>query len=401
MEKALGIKGHRYWIAVVFFLMAGAVGLWYPALSNILPRYGLGGWAVVIFMIPGLCGFISPLILGAQVDQRYQAQKVLGWIMWLGAVFIFMAFYALEHRWGAGWFVGFFTISALISAPAWSLLTTIALSGLSDPGKSFGLYRVWATIGWMVAGYLVGFASLDFSAKTGQWAAGIRIVAGAICFLMPATMPRGVATGKLSDALGLGALKLLRDRDQLTYFVTAFLFSIPLAAYYLYTPVFLAELGVSHPSYYMSSAQVIEGIAMLGMGMVIGRFRIKAILLLAIATGVFRYFFYSMGDLRWLLAGIMLHGICWTFFYEAGRVFIHRRVDEGMRGQAQALIGLVSNGLGGVLGLVVVKALHSALLPIGGWTLYWQVLSGMSAVSLVVFWLGYQGRRQALGKTGW
>ena len=132
---------------------------------------------------------------------------------------------------------------------------------------------------------------------------------------------------------------------------------------------------------------------MLGMGIVIGRFRIKVILLLAIATGVFRYFFYSMGDLRWLLAGIMLHGICWTFFYEAGRVFIHRRVDEGMRGQAQALIGLVSNGLGGVLGLVVVKALHSALLPIGGWTLYWQVLSGMSAVSLVVFWLGYQGRR--------
>ena len=97
----------------------------------------------------------------------------------------------------------------------------------------------------------------------------------------------------------------------------------------------------------------------------------------------------------------MLHGICWTFFYEAGRVFIHRRVDEGMRGQAQALIGLVSNGLGGVLGLVVVKALHLALLPIGGWTLYWQVLSATSAVSLVVFWLGYQGRRKGLGKTGW
>lgn len=94
-------------------------------------------------------------------------------------------------------------------------------------------------------------------------------------------------------------------------------------------------------------------------------------------------------------------GFAGPFFYEAGRVFIHRRVDEGMRGQAQALIGLVSNGLGGVLGLVVVKALHWALLPIGGWTLYWQVLSGMSAVSLVVFWLGYQGRRKGLGKTGW
>ncbi|MDB4537687.1 MFS transporter [Akkermansiaceae bacterium] len=393
MQTSSGIIGHRYWIAVAFFLMAGAVGMWFPALSNILPRYGLGGWAVWIFMIPGICGIISPLILGAQVDQKFQAQKVLGWIMWIGAIFVYLAFHALENKWGPWWFVSFFTISALISAPVWSLLTTIALSGLADPGKSFGFYRVWATIGWMMAGFLVGFLSLDFSAKTGQIAAGIRMIAGGVCFLMPVTIPKGIATGKLSDALGLGALKLLKDRDQLIYFVTAFLFSIPLAAYYLHTPVYLAELDVAHPSYYMSSAQIVEAVAMVGMGVVIGRFRVKVILLVAIACGVVRYFFYSLGDfsIEWLAAGIMLHGICWTFFYEAGRVFIHRRVDEGMRGQAQALIGLVSNGLGGVLGLLIVKELYLVLLPMGGWTLYWQVLSGMSALSLVVFWVGYQG----------
>ena len=392
MQGTSGIIGHRYWIAAVFFLMAGAVGLWYPALSNILPAYGLGEWSVLAFMIPGLCGIVSPLILGAQVDQKYQAQKVLGWILWIGAGFVFMAFYALEHRWGAGWFLTFFTISSLISAPAWSLLTTIALSGLVDPGKSFGLYRVWATIGWFVAGVAVSRLDLDFSAKTGQVAASIRIVAGALCFLLPVTLPMGKTSGKWSDALGLGALKLLKDRDQLTYFVTAFLFSIPLSAYYLHTPVYLGEIGVTKISETMAYAQVIEALAMVAMGVVIGRFRVKTILLVAIACGVFRYWLYTGGSMVWLMIGVMLHGVCWTFFYEAGRVFIHRRVDEGMRGQAQALIGLVSNGLGGVLGFFVVGKLHAELLPIGGWALYWQVLSGMSAVSLVVFAVGYRGR---------
>ena len=261
-----------------------------------------------------------------------------------------------------------------------------------DPGKSFGLYRVWATIGWFVAGVAVSRLDLDFSAKTGQVAASIRIVAGALCFLLPVTLPMGKTSGKWSDALGLGALKLLKDRDQLTYFVTAFLFSIPLSAYYLHTPVYLGEIGVTKISETMAYAQVIEALAMVAMGVVIGRFRVKTILLVAIACGVFRYWLYTGGSMVWLMIGVMLHGVCWTFFYEAGRVFIHRRVDEGMRGQAQALIGLVSNGLGGVLGFFVVGKLHAELLPIGGWALYWQVLSGMSAVSLVVFAVGYRGR---------
>ncbi|MFT7304674.1 MAG: MFS family permease, partial [Akkermansiaceae bacterium] len=145
------MKGHRYWMAVVFFLLASAPGFWFPALSNVLESYGLGDWKVIVFMVPPIAGMISPLIFGAQVDQRLEAQKVLGWIMLLGAGFLYMAFHALEHGWGAEWFLTFFIINALISAPAWSLLTTITLSNLADPGKTFGYFRVWGTIGWLVA----------------------------------------------------------------------------------------------------------------------------------------------------------------------------------------------------------------------------------------------------------
>ncbi|MDB4566039.1 MFS transporter, partial [Akkermansiaceae bacterium] len=225
------------------------------------------------FLAPPLASMISPLIFGAQVDQRLEAQKVLGWIMLLGAGFLYMAFHSLEQNWGGGWFLSFFIVNALISAPAWSLLTTITLSSLADPGKTFGLFRVWGTLGWMASSLLVSLWGLDFSAETGKLGAGVRVFAGIACFLLPVTLPKGDKPKKWTDNLGLGALKLLRDRDLFVYFSTALLFSIPLGAYYLHTPKHLKELGVESVSAFMATAQVMETIAMLLMGWVIARFR--------------------------------------------------------------------------------------------------------------------------------
>ncbi|MFT6182182.1 MAG: MFS family permease [Paracoccaceae bacterium] len=385
------MKGHRYWMAVVFFLLASAPGFWFPALSNVLESYGLGDWKVIVFMVPPIAGMISPLIFGAQVDQRLEAQKVLGWIMLLGAGFLYMAFHALEHGWGAEWFLTFFIINALISAPAWSLLTTITLSNLADPGKTFGYFRVWGTIGWLVAGLIVSATGLDFSAQTGKIGAEVRLLAGAACFFLPVTLPKGAKPKCWSDTLGFGAMKLLKDRDLFVYFTSALLFSIPLGAYYLHTPKHLAELGVTAVSAYMTTAQLMETVAMLAMGWVIARYRVKTILLVALSCGVLRYTFYAMDEVAWLVLGITLHGICWTFFFEAGRVFVHRRVDEGMRTQAQALLGFFTGGLGGVIGILTVDRLYQAVVPSHGWSTYWMILTGMNCVAMLIFALGYKG----------
>jgi hypothetical protein len=389
------MKGHRYWMAVVFFLLASAPGFWFPALANVLVTYGLGGWSVPVFLVPPIAGMISPLIFGAQVDQRLEAQKVLGWIMLIGAIFLYLAFHTLEAGWGGGWFLFFFMINALISAPAWSLLTTITLSNLADPGKSFGYFRVWGTVGWMVAGLIVSAAGLDFSAQTGKLGAGIRILAGAACFCLPVTLPRGVKAKSWTDALGFGAVKLLKDRDLFIYFLTALLFSIPLAAYYIHTPKYLKELGVEKVSFAMSSAQMMETIAMLAMGYVIAKYRVKTILLVAIFFGVLRYAFYAADEVVWLVLGITLHGICWTFFFEAGRVFVHRRVEEGMRTQAQALLGVVTGGLGNVVGIVLVQGLYDVIVPSHGWSPYWMLLTGMNCVTMFIFFIGYKGLKPA------
>lgn len=385
------MKGHRYWLAVVFFLLASAPGFWFPALTNVLESYGLGSWRLAVFLVPPLTGMISPLIFGAQVDQRLEAQKVLGWIMLLGAGFLFMAFHALEHHWGGGWFLFFFITNAFISAPAWSLLTTITLSNLADPGRSFGYFRVWGTIGWLVAGWVVSMSGLDFSAQTGKLGAAVRILAGFACFALPVTLPKGIKAKNWTESLGFGAIKLLKDRDLLCYFMTALLFNIPLAAYYYHTPLHLAELGAENVSFLMTTAQIMETIAMLIMGLVIARYRVKTILIVAIVSGVLRYLFYSFDEVFWLVLGITLHGICWTFFFEAGRVFVHRRVDEGMKTQAQALLGFFSGGLGGVLGIFVVDVIYRSVVPNHGWAPYWLILTGMNCVALTLFVIGYKG----------
>ena len=385
------MKGHRYWMAVVFFLVASAPGFWFPALANVLVAYGLNEWTLAVFLVPPIAGMISPLIFGAQVDQRLEAQKVLGWIMLVGAIFLYLAFHSLEQGWGGGWFLFFFIINGLISAPAWSLLTTITLSNLSNPEKSFGYFRVWGTIGWMVGGIIVSASGLDFSSDTGKLGAQIRIIAGISCFFLPVTLPKGKKSKHWTDALGLSAIKLLKDRDLFIYFLTALLFSIPLAAYYIHTPKHLAELGVSKVSFAMTTAQMMETIAMLAMGYVIARYRVKTILLVAIGCGVLRYAFYAADEVTWLILGITLHGICWTFFFEAGRVFVHRRVDEGMRTQAQALLGVVTGGVGHVIGIVVIQSLYYAIVPTHGWSPYWMILTGMNFITMVIFHVGYKG----------
>jgi len=388
------MKGHRYWVAVVFFLLAAAPGCWWPALANTLEEYGLGRWVATAFMIPNLAGMISPLIFGAQVDQRWQAQKVLGWIMISGAGFLFMAFYSLENQWGGGWFLFFFGINSLISAPAWSLLITIALSNLPESGSHFGLYRVWGTLGWMAASFTVSFCNWDLSAKNGQLGAVIRIFAAITCFLLPVTEPKGEPAKHWSDAIGWRATSLLKERDLFVYFLAAFLFTVPLGAFYMHTPMHLKELGASSISSWMATGQILETVAMLGMGYVIARFRVKSILLMAMLCGVMRYAFYSVDGLFWLVVGIVLHGVCWTFFFEAGKVFLHRRVSQGIRGQAQALLGFFTGGLGGTLGVLVVNAIHDWVYPVHGWSGYWMTLTGINTAVMIFFALGYRGLPQ-------
>ncbi|MEO1825994.1 MAG: MFS transporter [Roseibacillus sp.] len=391
-----GIVGHRYWIAVVFCLLAAAPGAWVPVLSNVLEAQGWNRITMWAFLGGPIAGMISPLLFSARADQRIPAEKLVGYIITGGAVFLWAAFRALEAG-RPNLFLLFMMINALISAPAWGLLTTIALNSLEDEQRSFGFYRVWGTIGWVLVGLGVSWFGLDSSTRVGDVAFTLRVMAGLCAFLLPHTPPMANDSKGWKSALGLDSLSIFRNRDHRVYLITTFLLSVPLAAFYMHTPIHLRDLGFRSVAAGMTLGQVFEIVAFLMMGYWLRRVRIRTLLMVAMGCAVVRYCLFAMGGViphyLWILVGLSLHGICWTFFFETGRVFLNRRVHQRFRAQVQALVTFASMGLGSLVGTLLCGKLYDLMVVggRGGWTVYWASLAAMCLLILLYFAMGYQG----------
>ena len=381
---------------MVFCLLAAAPGAWLPVLSNVLEARGWDRMITWAFLVGPIAGMISPLVFSARADQRIPAEKLVGYIITGGAVFLWAAFRALEAG-RPNLFLLFMMINALISAPAWGLLTTIALNSLEDEQRSFGFYRVWGTVGWVLVGLAVSWFGLDSSTRVGDVAFAVRVVAGLCAFLLPHTPPIASDSTGWKSALGLDSLSIFRNRDHRVYLITTFLLSVPLAAFYMHTPIHLRDLGFRSVAAGMTLGQVFEIVAFLMMGYWLRRVRIRTLLMVAMGCAVLRYGLFAMGGViphsLWILVGLSFHGICWTFFFETGRVFLNRRVDQRFRAQVQALVTFASMGLGSLVGTLVCGKLYDLMVVggVGGWSAYWACLAAMCLVILFYFSAGYQG----------
>ena len=383
----------------VFFLLGMSPGYYIPALSNILAGKGLGSeWLALAFLAGPVASLISPLIVGALADNHYAAQKVLGWIALISGVLLGSAFWMLEHGASPWWFIGLLAASSTVAAPMWSMLASISMVHLRSGEKEFPLVRLGGTLGWMAAGYLTSFVLFaDHSAVAGYAGALTRILCGLLAFLwIPNTPPVGTARS-LRSLLGLDAFALLKERDHLVFFSVTTLLSIPLAAFFMHTPLHLIALGNRTPAATMTLGQISEIAAMLVMPLVMIRFRVKTVLMVALTLSTLRYVFYavsgSTGGIEWLIAGIALHGMCYTLYFITGQLFLDRRVEPGMRGQAQGLLSLASNGIGSLVGTLLARQLHDYFVigHHGGWSAYWSIQAACTAVCVPVLWIFYQG----------
>lgn len=398
-------RGIQWRLSLVFFLLAAMPGCWVPVISNVLAARGWAGLTDWVFVIPSMGAVISPLFLGALADQRMNAEKVLAGVLALNSAFTAAAFWFVGQGDSQGWFLFFLIMKALVGAPSWSLLMVVALTHIKDPERNFGTIRVWGTIGWMVAGWGVSLLALDESPHTGIFAAVMGMAAAGFSLLLPHTPPEGIKSKSLLDSLGFRAFSVLRDRDTGVYFLTAFLFSIPLAAYYPYTSKFLKSLGVESVAAFLSIGQVSEFAAMLLMGWTFRRMRLRWIFLVALGAGTLRYGGYLVAALSGQVlpqtaqialvgAGILMHGVCWTLFFESGKIFVNRRVERQLRGQAQSLLTVVTGGLATILGVFLSGFLYRWCVEGSGpgWTGFWLILAGLCGVGMLFFAVGYQGQ---------
>lgn len=382
----------------MFFLLGLGTGFYVPALTNIMAAAGFESrfiqWA---WLASPVAALLSPLAVGALADHRFSAERVMGWIGMTSAVFLALAFAALDVGLSPWVFVVLFFVAAILAAPQWSLMASLSMAHLREGEREFPLVRLGGTVGWMVAGYAVSFAlQADASPVAGYAGAATRFLGGALAFLLPATPPPGTSRS-LRVLLGLGAFRLLRERDHAVFFATTTLLSMPLAAFYMWTPRHLADAGAAQPTATMALGQFSEVLGMVLMFSLMRRFRVKTLLLTALVLSAVRYGLFAWsgasGNLAGLTVGISLHGLCYTFFFITAQLFLDRRVPLELRSQAQGLLSLASNGIGMLLGTVAVRLLYDGTVGAesGGWMMFWTVLGVTVAVISVFFALAYVG----------
>jgi hypothetical protein len=286
-------------------------------------------------------------------------------------------------------------LNALCVAPTWSLSSSIVLSRLRDSQRQFGPIRSFGTIGWMVGLCAVSALRADTSPVALFMAAAMWLLMAGYTLSLPCVVPPGAGRHiSLRERLGLDAFTLFKNRDHRVVFLTAALFSIPLAAFYPYTPTHLRAFGLERSSAWMSLAQVTEIIAMVGLSGILARYRIKWTLAAGLGFGLLRYILCAFDTRLGVLAGLTLHGFAFTLFYINIQIYFDQRVDPAWRVRAQALATLMYSGFGNLIGYLGTGWWFQACQRDGGtrWPLFWGVLAGLVGMVLAWFLTAYQGK---------
>lgn len=383
-------------LATLLFLQGMALGAWFVPLGPVLDVHGLHGIKAFAFGTSAIAALVSPLIFGALADRHVAAARLLRGLA-LAAAFVLLVLAGVIQAKASPWLVlVVIQLLALCLAPTSSLATSIVMARLADPQRQFGPIRALGTVGWMVGCWVISLVQADTSLRALFVSAVVWIAVAGFSFWLPLTIPPAPA-GRVTvwQRLGLDALSLLRLRDHQVVFVSAALFSMPLAAFYPFTPAHLRDLGMERTAAWMSLGQVTEVLAMLLLSRLLLSWRLKWILGTGLGLGLLRYLFYSLNTPFWLVAGIVLHGFVFACSFIVAQVYLNERIDPAWRTRGQALFSLMTSGLGSLVGYLG-TGWWLGWTEQGGkvaWPRYWLGLAACVAVVMVYFLGAYRGRR--------
>ena len=388
-------------LGTVFFLHGAAMAMWFVPLSNVLDAHGLHAIKPFAFAASALAAFISPLIFGAMADRHVGPVRVLRWLAVATAVAMAVATTSIKLSWNPWLVLALIQVHSLFSAPTWSITTAIVLGRLSNAQRQFGPVRAVGTIGWMAGCWIVSLLNADASTLAGYSGALGWLLVAAFTFVLPSVAPPKSTTHlTLKQRLGLDALALLKHPDHRVVFVTAALVAIPLAAFYPFTTPHLRDLGLQHTTAWMTLGQVTEIVAMFSLAALLARWRLKWIFATGLISGLVRYILCALDTKAAVLAGVTLHGFAFTLFFVTAPIYLDGRVDAAWRARAQALMSLMTTGVGNLFGYLGSGFwLKACERPAGiNWSLFWGGLAIAVALVLVYFLAAYHGKTDAAEK---
>jgi nucleoside transporter len=300
-----------------------------------------------------IAAIISPFFVGLIADRFFAAQKVLGVLHLMGAITLY--YISTLGDFGSFWWL--ILLYTLLYMPTMALSNSISFGQLKDPGKEFPAIRVFGTVGWIVAGLMISFFGLENSVLTFRIAAFSSLLLGIFSFFLPNTPPKTNSDNSLTAILGLDALVLFKNRSFLVFFISSIAICIPLSFYYSFTNSFLNDIGVSNTAGKMTLGQASEFFFMLAIPFLFRRLGVKKMLLIGIFAWVMRYLLFAYGNVgpnMWMLyAGIILHGICYDFFFVTGQIYTDAKAGSAIKNAAQGLITFATYGVGMMIGSYV------------------------------------------------
>jgi len=401
-------KKIQFQLSIMMFLEFFIWGGWFVTLgtfmgnnlssngSEIAQAYSTQSWGAII----------APFVIGLIADRFFNAEKILGVLHIIGAILLLQMSNASDFI----VFYPYILAYMIVYMPTLALVNSVSFNQMKDPEKEFSYIRVWGTIGWIVAGlaisYFFHWDSLEgikngFLKNTFLMTAIASALLGLFSFFLPKTPPK--ATDKkvqVADILGFEALKLLKNKNFLVFFISSVLICIPLAFYYQNANPFLSEIGIENPTGKMTIGQGSEVFFMLLLPFFFKRFGFKKTILIGMLAWVIRYVLFAYGNSGeltfMLLAGISLHGICYDFFFVSGQIYTDSKAGEKHKSAAQGLITLATYGVGMLIGFWIAgKITDTYLLSEGShsWIDIWRFPAIFAFVVLVFFILFFKNEK--------
>jgi nucleoside transporter len=401
------MDGKTYWrLSVMMFLQFFVWGAWFVTLGTYLGQIGFTGSEIgYAYLMNNIAAIISPFFVGMIADRFFASQKVMGVLHLLGAAILYFA----TDLTSTGPLIFGLLLYNLTYMPTLALVNAVSFRQMQRPDAQFPKVRVWGTIGWIVAGLMIWLIQKNFyegveqSTLPMKMAAAASLLLGLYSFTLPNTPPHNVGRNVTAgEVLGLKTLKLLKDRAFFVFVLCSLLISIPLAFYYNFTNLFLNEgLRMEGVAGKMTMGQMSEVAFMVLMPWFFVRLGVKKMLLVGMLAWVARYALFANGNLganEWMIyAGILLHGVCYDFFFVTGQIYVDKKAPAQMRASAQGFIALITYGVGIGLGSILSGKVVDAFTVDGAkdWTAIWWVPCALAAAIALFFAVTFKDRAES------
>jgi len=399
----------RVQLSAMMFLEFFVWGAWYVTMGTYLDKvlHATGLQVGAAYSAMAIATIISPFFVGMIADKFFSAQRVLAVLHMVGAALLYYII-TIDNPDTFYWIL---LLYSLMYAPTLALANAVAFRQMQDPSKEFSSIRVLGTIGWIVAGLMIDkvfHISTEQLALTFKMAAVASALLGLLSFFLPDTPPKAKGTKTtFAQILGADAFVLFKDRSFTIFFIASILICIPLSFYYSFTNLFLTDAGMKNVTSNMTLGQISEGFFILLIPFFFRKLGVKWMIALGMIAWTIRFLFFGYGDAQanlWMFfAGIVLHGVCFDFFFVTGQIYTDSKADIRIQSSAQGMITMATYGVGMWIGTLLsgyVKD-HYTLNDIVNWRSVWMVLAGIAALVLVLFLLFFKdNKRSALNSYG-